>query len=56
MKVRVFAKSEFDPIDRATFIRMLSRVLPDASANVSGCWWTPRVHLAVFVHRVDGII
>jgi hypothetical protein len=34
---------------------MLSRVLPGASATLSGCWWTPRVHLAIFVHRVEGM-
>jgi SagB-type dehydrogenase family enzyme len=42
-------------IDRATFIVMLSRVLPGASAPWNGVWWTPRVHLAIFIHRVDQV-
>jgi SagB-type dehydrogenase family enzyme len=42
-------------IDRATFANMLLRVLPDASAPLNSLWWTPRVHLAIFVHRVEGV-
>src|SRR4029077_18069204 len=42
-------------IDRATFVDMLSRVLPGASAPFNSVWWTPRVHLAIFVHRVEGV-
>jgi SagB-type dehydrogenase family enzyme len=42
-------------LDRATFFNMLSRVLPGDSAPWNGLWWTPRIHLAVFVHRVDQI-
>jgi len=42
-------------IDRATFVDMLSRALPDDSAPWTGAWWTPRVHLAIFVHRVEHI-
>jgi SagB-type dehydrogenase family enzyme len=42
-------------IDHAAFVDMLSRVLPDASAPLSSVWWTPRVHLAIFVHRVEGV-
>ena len=40
-------------IDRATFVAMLSCVLPGASTPWNSVWWTPRVHLAIFVHRVD---
>ena len=40
-------------IDRATFIDMLSCVLPGARTPWNRVWWTPRVHLAIFVHRVD---
>ena len=40
---------------RATFIDMLSRVLPGGSAATSSAWWPPRIHLAIFVHRVDGV-
>jgi SagB-type dehydrogenase family enzyme len=43
-------------IDRATFIDMLSSVLPGARTPWNGVsWWTPRVHLAIFVHRVDEV-
>jgi SagB-type dehydrogenase family enzyme len=42
-------------IDRATFANMLLRILPDASAPLNTLWWTPRVHLAIFVHRVEGV-
>jgi SagB-type dehydrogenase family enzyme len=42
-------------LDRGTFFKILSRVLPDDSAPWNSLWWTPRVHLAVFVHRVDGL-
>jgi len=40
---------------RATFIEMLSKVLPGARAPWSIPWWAPRVHLAIFVHRVDDV-
>jgi SagB-type dehydrogenase family enzyme len=42
-------------IARATFINMLSRVLPGGSVATSSAWWPPRVHLEVFVHRVDDV-
>jgi hypothetical protein len=43
-------------IDRSTFSDMLSRVMPDGGAAPwSVLWWTPRIHLALFVHRVDGV-
>jgi SagB-type dehydrogenase family enzyme len=42
-------------IDRGTFVRMLSALLPGARAPWPALWWTPRIHLALFVHRVDGI-
>jgi SagB-type dehydrogenase family enzyme len=42
-------------IDRATFVEMLSAVGPGANTPWTCVWWTPRVHLAVFVHRVDGL-
>ena len=34
---------------------MLARVMPSALVPWDMVWWTPRVHLAVFVHRVDGL-
>lgn len=43
-------------IDRATFVDMLSRVLPGARAPWTSSWWAPRVHLAIFVHRVDHVL
>ncbi len=42
-------------IERATFVDMLSRVLPGASTPWQSLWWTPRVHLAIFVHRVEQV-
>jgi SagB-type dehydrogenase family enzyme len=42
-------------IDRATFVELLSRVLPGASTRWISVWWTPRVHLAIFVHRVEQV-
>jgi SagB-type dehydrogenase family enzyme len=41
--------------DRSTFMEMLSRVMPDTDMPWNACWWTPRIHLALFVHRVDGV-
>ena len=42
-------------IDRAAFVGMLSRVLPGSSTPWNSLWWTPRVHLALFVHRVEDV-
>ena len=42
-------------IDRTAFFAMLSRVRPAAHAPWDAVWWTPRVHLAIFVHRVIGL-
>ena len=42
-------------IDRATFADMLSSVSSGAQTPWNCVWWTPRVHLAIFVHRVDGL-
>ncbi len=42
-------------IDRATFVDMLTRVMPGANAPLTSLWWSPRVHLAIFVHRVEGV-
>jgi len=39
----------------ARFVAMLARTLPGPGAPWSALWWTPRLHLALFVHRVDGI-
>jgi len=42
-------------IDRAAFTGMLSRLLDVARAPLNSLWWAPRVHLAIFVHRVDEV-
>jgi SagB-type dehydrogenase family enzyme len=42
-------------IDRTTFIDILSRVVPGDRTPLTGAWWDPRIHLAIFVHRVDEI-
>jgi SagB-type dehydrogenase family enzyme len=42
-------------VGREAFVGMLSSVLAGAGAPWPGVWWTPRVHLAIFVHRVDGV-
>jgi hypothetical protein len=42
-------------IDRAALVHMLSCVLPGARTPWTSAWWTPRVHLAMFVHRVDQV-
>ena len=41
--------------DRDTFFNILRRVLPVAGMVWNVLWWTPRVHLALFVHRVDDV-
>jgi SagB-type dehydrogenase family enzyme len=42
-------------IGAATFFEMLSRVMPQPAAPWDALWWDARVHLAIFVHRVDGL-
>jgi len=42
-------------LDLANFTGMLSRVMPTAGPPWDALWWTPRVHLAIFVHRVEGV-
>ena len=43
-------------IDRARFYRMLHRtVAGPGQVPLSTLPWTPHIHLAVFVHRVDGL-
>jgi nitroreductase len=34
---------------------MLSRVMPGSGAPWDAVWWTPRIHLALFVHRVKDV-
>ena len=42
-------------LDRTAFREMLSSVLPGARSPWDSLWWTPRVHLAIFVHRVEQV-
>jgi SagB-type dehydrogenase family enzyme len=41
--------------DAATFFAMLSRVMPGEGPPWDALWWDARIHLAIFVHRVDGV-
>ena len=34
---------------------MLSRSMPGPGAPWDALWWSPRIHLALFVHRVDDV-
>ncbi len=43
------------PIDADRFFAMLSRVMPGDGAPLDAVWWSARIHLALFVHRVDGV-
>lgn len=42
-------------IGREWFLGMLARTLPGPNAPWDAQWWSPRIHLAVFVHRVTGV-
>ncbi len=44
--------SSIDPERSST---MLSAAMPDAGVPLDALWWTPRIHLALFVHRVTGV-
>ncbi len=37
------------------FFQILERVLPAATPPWNALWWTPRLHLLLFVHRVDDV-
>jgi len=37
------------------FFEILSRAMPAAGPPWDALWWDPRIHLALFVHRVDGV-
>lgn len=50
--------TDFDGVGRIsheTFVRMMTRALPDSHAPWDTMYWPPCVHLALFVHRVDGL-
>jgi SagB-type dehydrogenase family enzyme len=42
-------------IGRAAFLRILERLMPHHAAPWDALWWAPCIHLALFVHRVDGL-
>ncbi len=42
-------------IDRGAFMRLVASVMPESGAPWLAQWWAPRIHLAIFVHRVDGL-
>jgi len=42
-------------IDAGRFFEILSRAMPAAGPPWDALWWDARIHLALFVHRVDGV-
>jgi len=42
--------------DRAQFLGMLARVMPGPGAPWDAVWWSPRIHFALFVHRVTSVM
>jgi SagB-type dehydrogenase family enzyme len=42
-------------LDARAFFEMLRRVMPSEQAPWDALWWTPRLHLALFVHRVNDV-
>jgi SagB-type dehydrogenase family enzyme len=42
-------------IDAGRFIDMLAHVMPGERTPWDAIWWDARIHLALFVHRVDGV-
>ena len=42
-------------ISAERFFDILARAMPDGRAPWDGLWWDARIHLALFVHRVDGV-
>jgi SagB-type dehydrogenase family enzyme len=43
------------PIDADRFFAMLARVMPGDGAPWDALWWTARIHLVLFVHRVNQV-
>ena len=41
--------------DRQRLEQILSRAMPAPGAPWEALWWPPRIHLALFVHRVTGL-
>ena len=42
-------------IGREAFLAMLSSTMPRPAAPWDALWWEARIHLAIFVHRVDAV-
>ena len=42
-------------IDADRFFGMLAAAMPSNTAPWDAVWWDARIHLALFVHRVDGV-
>jgi len=42
-------------IGREAFLGMLSAVMPRPAGPWDALWWEARIHLAIFVHRVDAV-
>ena len=40
---------------RQAFVSLLAAAMPAAGVPFDALWWTPRIHLALFVHRVTGV-
>ena len=40
---------------RETFLRLLAAAMPSDAPPFDALWWTPRIHLALFVHRVTDV-
>jgi SagB-type dehydrogenase family enzyme len=40
---------------RETLLRLLAAAMPVAGNPFDALWWTPRIHLALFVHRVTAV-
>jgi len=42
-------------IDLERFVFMLRRLMPGSCPPFDALWWEPRLHLVLFVHRVEGL-
>lgn len=42
-------------LDQDRFFAMLTRVTPAGNTPWQALWWTPRIHLVLYVHRVNGV-
>jgi SagB-type dehydrogenase family enzyme len=42
-------------IDEVAFVATLAHTMPADGAPWDALWWAPRIHLALFVHRVRGV-